>query len=182
MAESMRPRALLVFAILAAACGSTWRPDDSIAAAQAFAGTRARGAALVGREGAGVDYVMHLLRVREDIAAKARRDVDAATGKLVDGYAAGINYYAALHPSELSGVVRDLLPMTGADVIAGFVLKSPFFYGLDGALNALVNNTPIPHASDERGSTGFAVAPSRSGDGVTRLLSNSHQPWTGAVA
>lgn len=156
--------------------------DDWPTLEQVFAGTRARAAALVGKDGAGVDYVMHLLRVREDIAAKAHRDIDAETWKLVDGYAAGINYYAALHQGELSGVVRDLLPMTGADVIAGFVLKSPFFYGFDGVLNALVNNTPIPHARDERGSNGFAVAPSRSLDGVTRLLSNSHQPWTGAVA
>ncbi|MBI1810290.1 MAG: acylase [Gemmatimonadetes bacterium] len=156
--------------------------DDWPTLEQVFAGTRARAAALVGKDGAGVDYVMHLLRVREDIAAKARTDIDSATWKLVDGYAAGINYYAARHPAEVSGVVRALLPMTGADVVAGFVLKSPFFFGFDAVLNALVNNTPIPHAYEEKGSNGFAVAPRRSGDGVTRLLSNSHQPWTGAVA
>ena len=156
--------------------------DDWTTLEQVFASTRARSAALTGIDGAGVDYVMHLLRVREDVAAKARADIDADTWKLVEGYAAGINYYAARHPDEVSRVVRDLLPMTGADVIAGFVLKSPFFYGFDAVLNALVNNTPIPHALDEKGSNAWAIAPSRSGDGVTRLLSNSHQPWTGAVA
>ncbi len=156
--------------------------DDWPTLEQVFASTRARSAALTGTEGAGVDYVMHLLRIREDIAAKARTDVDAATWKLIDGYAAGFNYYAATHPDEVSGVVRDLLPMTGADVIAGFVLRSPFFYGFDGVLAALVNDTPLPAAVDEKGSNAFAVAPSRSGDGVTRLLSNSHQPWTGGVA
>ena len=34
----------------------------------------------------------------------------------------------------------------------------------------------------ERGSNAFAVAPARSGDETTRLLINSHQPMTGAVA
>ena len=34
----------------------------------------------------------------------------------------------------------------------------------------------------ERGSNAFAVAPARSGDGVTRLFINSHQPLTGPVA
>ena len=32
------------------------------------------------------------------------------------------------------------------------------------------------------GSNGVAVAPSRSADGATRLLVNSHQPYTGPVA
>ncbi|WP_338466695.1 acylase [Novosphingobium sp. ZN18A2] len=38
----------------------------------------------------------------------------------------------------------------------------------------------MPTAED--GSNAFAVAPSRSSDGVTRLVSNSHQPWRGGVA
>ncbi|MFX5344500.1 penicillin acylase family protein, partial [Acinetobacter baumannii] len=40
-------------------------------------------------------------------------------------------------------------------------------------------------ASDEgnrNGSNGFAIAPRRSSDGHTRLISNSHQPWRGQVA
>ncbi len=32
------------------------------------------------------------------------------------------------------------------------------------------------------GSNAFAIAPEKSGDGVTRLVSNSHQPWRGGVA
>jgi acyl-homoserine-lactone acylase len=45
------------------------------------------------------------------------------------------------------------------------VAHSPF--GDDGAL---------------AGSNAFAIAPEKSGDGVTRLVSNSHQPWRGGVA
>nr|QFF92511.1 AHL-degrading acylase [Altererythrobacter sp.] len=32
------------------------------------------------------------------------------------------------------------------------------------------------------GSNAWAIAPAKSGDGVTRLVSNSHQPWRGGVA
>ena len=43
----------------------------------------------------------------------------------------------------------------------------PLHMGEDGAL---------------AGSNAFAISPEKSGDGVTRLVSNSHQPWRGGVA
>ncbi|MDN3646088.1 acylase [Pontixanthobacter aestiaquae] len=43
----------------------------------------------------------------------------------------------------------------------------PLYFGEDGALS---------------GSNAWAIAPQKSGDGVTRLVSNSHQPWRGGVA
>ena len=47
---------------------------------------------------------------------------------VLEAYADGVNYYAALHPDK---VERGLLPLTGKDVAAGFVFRTPFFYGLD---------------------------------------------------
>ncbi|MCR2834845.1 penicillin acylase family protein [Parerythrobacter lacustris] len=42
---------------------------------------------------------------------------------------------------------------------------------------------PIPMGGDAlSGSNAFAIAPQKSGDGVTRLVSNSHQPLRGGVA
>ncbi len=43
---------------------------------------------------------------------------------------------------------------------------------------------PLPWGEDGAlsGSNAFAIAPKKSGDGVTRLVSNSHQPWRGGVA
>ena len=47
-------------------------------------------------------------------------------------------------------------------------------------------DTPDPAArapeGSMNGSNAFAVAPKRSADGFTRLVSNSHQPWTGGEA
>ncbi len=78
-----------------------------------------------------------------------------------------------------------LFPATGHDIVAGFALRSPFFFGLDRTLGALAEDKLPPRDGspvDERGSNAFAVAGRRSSDGVTRLISNSHQPWTGGVA
>ena len=43
---------------------------------------------------------------------------------------------------------------------------------------------PLPVGEDAAlaGSNAFAIAPARSGDGVTRLVSNAHQPYRGGVA
>ena len=60
-------------------------------------------------------------------------------------------------------------------------------FGL-GAADQLAPAKPLPLPlamgpnAEMSGSNAFAVAPARSGDGVTRLLSNSHQPWRGGVA
>ncbi|WP_066480260.1 MULTISPECIES: acylase [unclassified Sphingomonas] len=168
--------------------------DDFDTLQQVLAMTRGRLGAITGQDGAKTDYVLHLLGARSTVA----RDYDAQPADvraLLDGYAAGLNLYAARHPGEVR--LRGLFPVDGADVATGFVLRSPFFFGLDSVLGALVGGEPLPRehalpeapevtpagpAEIEKGSNAFAVAPRRSADGFTRLISNSHQPWRGAVA
>ena len=41
---------------------------------------------------------------------------------------------------------------------------------------------PMGAVAESSGSNAFAISPQRSGDGVTRLFSNSHQPYRGGVA
>ncbi len=45
-------------------------------------------------------------------------------------------------------------------------------------------NFPLPwgETAAMSGSNAWAIAPQKSGDGVTRLVSNAHQPWRGGVA
>jgi acyl-homoserine-lactone acylase len=133
-------------------------------------------AATEGLKSATTDYLVRLFRVWETIDARYGRDLPADVRAVVEAYADGVNYYAALHSDK---VKPGLLPLTGKDIVAGFVFKTPFFYGLDNTLRDLV--TP-PVNEPEVGSNGVAVAPSRSADGATRLLVNSHQPYAGPVA
>ncbi len=203
------------------------------------------------------DYLLRLFRVRETVDAGYETQLAPGTRALVEAYADGLNLWAAEHPAEAHSIA---LPVTGRDVVAGFVFRTPFFYGLEGRLAGLMSGRfearpaigllPQDLESGERdsaaldsgmrrprrtgkaddgpahaeasrapewprswgwllkdsaawspaevaalgrtafrllpgmrlGSNAVAVAPSRSADGHTRLLVNSHQPFTGPVA
>lgn len=150
--------------------------DDFATIQDATLAGRGQLAATEGVKAATTDYLVHLLRVWETVNARYARDLPSDVRKVLEGYADGINYFAALHPAL---VKPGLLPISGKDIAAGFVFKTPFFYGLDKTLRDIAN--PVSDA-EETGSNGVAVGPSRSADGATRLLVNSHQPYTGPVA
>ena len=156
--------------------------DDFATLQEVFAAVRGRGGALVGAEGAKIDFALELTDARA-VAKRQMPKLAPDTRALLVAYAAGFNRYAEKHPEEVK--LARLFPMTAEDVVAGFALRAPFFYGLDNVIGALVEGKlPERDAPDvgERGSNAFAVAPSRSADGATRLVINSHQPWEGGVA
>lgn len=175
--------------------------DDFATLQEVLAMTRGRAGAMLGEDGAKVDYAAALLDVRATTARDWPR-LPADVRALFTAYAAGLNHYADKHPGEVR--LSGLFPVTGEDVVAGFVLRSPFFFGLDSVLGSLVEGkplgreggpaldatgklvprdlTPVGRDPADNGSNAMAVAPSRSTDGATRLVSNSHQPWTGGVA
>jgi acyl-homoserine-lactone acylase len=172
--------------------------DDFSTIEDVVAMTRGRYGALAGKDGAQVDYVFHLLGV-QDTVERQYKDIPADVRAMLDAYAAGLNHYVDKHPDEVR--LSKLFPVSGKDIVAGFVLRAPFFYGLDSHIGALVEgkplprekaaampastvsrNTPLGHDADMNGSNAWAVAPSRMADGKTWLISNSHQPLEGQVA
>ena len=150
--------------------------DDFPTIQQVCLASRGALATINGPGGATTDYLVRLLRVKETVDA-GYPILPSDLRAVLEAYADGVNLYAAQHPNL---VARGLLPLTGRDVTAGFVFKTPFFYGLDDVLRQLVTSTPVRRLPV--GSNGVAVAPSRSSDGATRLLVNSHQPYVGPVA
>jgi acyl-homoserine-lactone acylase len=174
--------------------------DDFATLQQVALATRGQLAATEGRKAAVADYLVHLLRVWETVNAKYESDLPADVRQVLEAYADGVNYYAALHQEK---VIRGALPLTGKDVAAGFVFKTPFFYGLDRVLlklsspessNTAASLSPaslskngqdaflVTHELIPVGSNAVAVSPARSTDGATRLLVNSHQPYVGPVS
>jgi acyl-homoserine-lactone acylase len=173
--------------------------DDFVLIQDALLAARGKLASVHGEGAAPNDYMVHLLRIR-DVVEAGYPQLDERTRALCQGYADGLNLYAALHPEQAR---RNLFPVRGEDVVAGFVHKGPLFFGIDKVLAALFaeDATPGPGAPGKPGPRGardvrdlrqgdgamlgsnaFAVAPSRSADGSTLLVVNSHQPWTGPVA
>lgn len=150
--------------------------DDFATLSEVTLATRGVLARTKGASAAPTDYVVSLLGVWPTIDANYDK-LPAELRKVLQAYADGVNHYAALNPGV---VTPGLLPVTGKDIAAGFVFKQPFFYGLDGELKKLT--APDSPPPPPKGSNGLAVAPSRNADGATRLLVNSHQPYTGPVA
>ncbi len=160
--------------------------DDFATVQDIVLAMRGRLATVKGPEAGPTDYLVGLFDVWGTVERRYDTDLDDATRALADAYADGVNHYAALHPEE---VLPGVVPMTGRDVVAGFVFKMPFFYGLDRTLKRLFAGPQNPTAflapevaSPEFGSNGFAVTSTRSGDGKVHLVVNSHQPYTGPVA
>ncbi|KFE63185.1 penicillin acylase family protein [Hyalangium minutum] len=170
--------------------------DDFSTLQEVLAMTRGRLGALKGPDGAKTDFVVHLLGARATVTRDYLQQ-PADVRALLDGYASGLNRYAETHPGEVR--LSRLFPVNGEDVATGFVVRSPFFFGLEGVLGSLAGDKPLPieragslpeapavtplgSEPDQAGSNAFVVAPQRSADGFTRLVSNSHQPWRGGAA
>lgn len=197
------------------AFGVAWAQaeDDFTTQQDVLAMVRGRLGAIAGEPGAGVDFAYHLLDAR-GTARKHYASLSPEVRAILDGYASGLNRYAAKHPQEIK--LARLFPVNGEDIATGFALRQPFFFGLDRVLKPLAEGLPfrrehgpslggkdkpdfgrgdgdqltlarpmplpVGEAGEMAGSNGFAIAPQRAPDGMTRLLSNSHQPWRGGVA
>ena len=170
--------------------------DDFETIQQVVTATRGVLATYQGVGAAPTDYLVSFLGVWKTVDNRFERDVPDEVKKIARAYAEGLNLYAAQHPRA---TWKGLAPFRAEDVIAGFIFKTPLFYGLDGKILALFEDERIgevaldpyekrkawhvaPKSPGERGSNAFAVAPHRSGDETTRLIINSHQPMTGPVA
>ena len=148
-------------------------------------GVRAR---YEGADAAVTDFLVRWLNIWPTIAAKYESDLTQATRDYVEAFADGMNYYAATHTDF---ALPGLFPVTGQDIVAGYMFRHTLFYGLSDTLGELngperkrdisgpnavaLNTIPI-------GSNAIAVAPGYSEDGATRLAINSHQPTVGPAA
>jgi acyl-homoserine-lactone acylase len=138
-------------------------------------------------------YLVQLLRIREDVNERFETDLSPEVRAVLEGYADGLNLYAAHHRDQAE---PDLFPVTARDVatLSGFF--SPLFYGLGDTLSDLASPDADPDPArgqelqvmlrdgpaTQLGSNAFAIAPAKSDDGATRVIVNSHQPVDGALA
>ncbi len=153
--------------------------------------TRGQLAAHAGKGAAPTDFLAALLGFWDDVEARYASDLSPEARAVAEGFAAGVNHWAALHRDR---VAPGVIPVRGQDLVAGFAFKTPLFYGFEKHVKRLFETQGDlaldgaqafqwrEHPSPPIGSNAFAVAPSRSSDGATRLLVNSHQPFTGPVA
>lgn len=164
--------------------------DDFLTIQQAIVAARGQLARQYGADAAPNDYMVQLLRVWDTIDDKYETDISPDTRLILEAYADGLNHYAALHETD---AFVGVFPVTGKDIVAGFVHKIPIFFGLDRTLQELFSESRqntvsprfeessflFPEGVNQYGSNTFAVAPSRSANGETFFAANTHQPWEG---
>ena len=167
--------------------------DDFTTIQQTLLSARGLLGSVYGQDAAANDFMVGLLRVWDQVNAGYESQLAPESRALFEAYAAGVNRYAGRHPDQVLSTA--LFPVTGRDLVAASVVKSPLFFGLDSALGELFKDARVQEISP-RSSTGaigplfvtdfgsntLAVGPARSADGATYLDVNSHQPWSGPVA
>nr|WP_246255278.1 acylase [Parasphingorhabdus flavimaris] len=121
--------------------------DDFSTLQEVTAMTRGRMATLNGSESAPIDYIAALMDVRGTVTRKYA-DLPTDVRAVLAGYASGLNAYAADHPEEVK--LAKLFPVNDQDIAAGFVLRSPFFFGINNPIEALVQNKPLPREGGPR--------------------------------
>ena len=149
---------------------------------------RGKLASYYGKEAAPNDYMVKLLSIW-DIVNENYSSLPNDIIAICESYADGINHFIENNPKKAA---KGIYPITGKDIIAGFIHRMPLMFGLDRTLAKLASNKEIDNQSTTTASNQFsqrvlgsnviAVSPSRSADRHTRLLINSHQPWSGPVA
>jgi len=128
-----------------------------------------------------------------DVPARARRwlgEQEPGFRRNLEAFAAGMNDYERAHPDAFDEASRRVFPMSALDVIAHAHRLFEFVYAApadivkrlpaDAAADvAQRSQTPaaIAASSDDSGSNGWAIAPSRSASGHSMLLMNPHLPW-----
>lgn len=166
--------------------------DDFKHVSETFLMARGQFSRQTGRKGLIFDLLVHMFQFREIVESEYEKQLSPEIKAICQAYADGFNHYAATHPER---VPEDLLPCTPQDIITGFVMRTPFFFGMDREIRKIMGprrereiSTPVTHVggsfshNQPIGSNTFAVSPRKTPDGKTHLAVNSHQPFEGPVA
>ncbi|MCS6819544.1 MAG: penicillin acylase family protein [Chitinophagales bacterium] len=134
-----------------------------------------------GREGAIIDYVGQLLRVREFVD-KHYREISPEVREYIEAAVKAINRYAELHPEEV--IEKKAFPATGKDVVACYMLSNCLLSGIDKPLRSIIDGKqPVADMKDAgHGSNTFAANSKFTKDGNVYLNINSHQPLEGPMS
>ena len=101
--------------------------DDFQTIMESLLTCRGEMASYAGKDHAPVDFLAKLLRI-ENTVEKGYPDIPEDVRLLCEAYADGINFYVSQNPKVIP---KRYLPVPGKDIVAGFVFKGPFFFGLD---------------------------------------------------
>ncbi len=143
--------------------------------------SRGRAAETLGRDYLASDQHVWRMGIPET-AAQHYQHMDENERKRVEMYAQAINDYAAAHPQALDTVLKQVLPITGQDVLQhiAYTLYTPDANYLQGTIQRYQSGASASPASTRQtplASNGWVLGPQKSASGKAMLLSNTHFPW-----
>lgn len=165
------------------AYGLAWAQaeDDFATIQQSLMAGKGMLARHLGKKGAQIDYIIHLLRIPELVEERYASDLSPEFKRLLEGYCAGLNAFASAHPKEI--LLKHLFPVTPKDMIRYSVLQLCVLSGADKALASIFNGkVPLLENFKTAGSNAFAFNSRKTTDGQVYLDINAHQPLEGPVA
>ena len=77
--------------------------------------------------------------------------------KVAEGYLAGLNRYAELHPEEV--LVTHSFPISLEDYLSSILLSLSVISGADDVISAIYKGEMSQNESPVKGSNAFAIAP-----------------------
>lgn len=165
------------------AYGLAWAhaEDDFETIQQSLMAGKAMLAQYQGKKSASIDYIVHLLRIPELVEERYDSDLAPDFKRLLEGYSAGLNAYAAKHPKEV--LLKNIFPVSPKDMVQYSVLQLCVLSGADKALASIFGGTvPLLENYKTQGSNAFAFNSNKATDGNVYLAINAHQPLEGPVA
>jgi acyl-homoserine-lactone acylase len=164
------------------AYGLAWAhsEDDFETIQKCFLASRSMLGQHVGRDGAKVDYVVHLLRLRQLVESKYEKEISDEYKSVLIGYCDGFNAYAAAHPKEV--LVKKCFPIVPQDLLTYSILQLAIGAGVDEALKKIYDGSVELAEWSEEGSNAFAFNSNKTEDGSVFLAINTHHPLEGQVA
>ena len=141
-----------------------------------------------GSSGAVIDYLIKALKIRERVEEQYQEVLSDDVRSVLEAYATGLNYWMVKNPNNS---FKKHFPFTAKDIVAGFAIQNLLFSGVVSSIQSLEKLEDSSEQSFSNlyekddlvtGSNAYAISPSKSTDGSTRLMINSHQPLEGPLA
>ncbi len=169
------------------AYGLAWAhaEDDFATIQKCFLAAKSMLGLQTGRPGATVDYVVHLLRIRELVDSLYDEHISAPFKGVLQGYCDGFNAYADAHPKAV--LEKRAFPIRPHDILTYSVLQLAIGCDVESTLRDIIGGEielafPEAMGVEAAGSNAFAFNSAKTEDGNVYMTINTHHPLEGQVA
>ena len=160
------------------AYGLAWAnaEDDFFTMQELLIAGQGRSGKLKGKEGAKRDFLLHAFKVKDIVDEQFESVFTEEYQEYLDGYAQGINAFAASYPEEV--LLNGIFPIQAKDLVYGNVFAACIVSGGHVEVANILKGT-YDGGSTWMGSNAMAFNENKTEDGSTILVVNPHQPMEG---